>query len=84
VTQTEIQEGASAESPYVPRMARIVSAEQMTETERFFRLEMEGEPLAYEPGQFVSVTVFGVGEAPMRATGSASAARSATRSPTRR
>jgi len=65
VTQTDIQHGAVAESPYVPRMARIVSAEQMTETERFFRLEMEGEALAYEPGQFVGVTVFGVGEAPI-------------------
>jgi sulfhydrogenase subunit gamma (sulfur reductase) len=26
---------------------------------------MEGEPLRYEPGQFVGVTVFGVGEAPI-------------------
>jgi len=65
VTQTDIQTGASAESPYVPRMARIVSAEQMTETERFFRLRMEGKPLVYQPGQFVGVTVFGVGEAPI-------------------
>ena len=65
MTQTDIQHGAVAESPYVPRMARIISAEQMTETERFFRLEMEGEALAYEPGQFVGVTVFGVGEAPI-------------------
>jgi sulfite reductase subunit B len=46
-------------------MARIVEAEQMTETERFFRLHMEGDPLRYEPGQFVSVTVFGIGEAPI-------------------
>jgi len=65
VTQTDIQHGAVAESPYVPRMARIISAERMTETERFFRLAMEGDPLAYEPGQFVGVTVFGVGEAPI-------------------
>ncbi|MBL7140533.1 MAG: FAD/NAD(P)-binding protein [Planctomycetes bacterium] len=46
-------------------MARILSAEQMTETERFFRIEMEEAPLAYQPGQFVGVTVFGVGEAPI-------------------
>jgi len=65
VTQTDIEQGATAESPYVPKMARIVAAEQMTETERFFRIEMEGRPLVYEPGQFVGVTVFGVGEAPI-------------------
>jgi len=65
MTQVDIDAGATAESPYVPKMARIVAAEQMTETERFFRLEMEGNPLAYEPGQFVAVTVFGIGEAPI-------------------
>jgi len=65
VTQTDIEAGATAESPYVPKMARVVAADQMTETERFFRLEMEGPPLVYEPGQFVGVTVFGVGESPI-------------------
>ncbi len=67
MTQTDasLQKGARAASPYVPRMARITHAEQMTETERFFRLEMEDEPLVYEPGQFVGVTVFGLGEAPI-------------------
>jgi len=65
VTEIDIHKGAEAESPYVPKMARILSAEQMTETERFFRLEREDEPLVYEPGQFVGVTVFGTGEAPI-------------------
>ena len=65
MTQTDIETGATAESPYVPKMARVVAADQMTETERFFRLEMEGRPLVYEPGQFVGVTVFGVGESPI-------------------
>jgi len=61
----DIEQGARAPSPYVPRMARITAASQMTETERFFRIRMEGEPLRYEPGQFVGATVFGVGEAPI-------------------
>ena len=65
MTQSEIEKGAKADSPYLPRMGRIVAAEQMTETERFFRIEMDGDPLRYEPGQFVGVTVFGVGEAPI-------------------
>ena len=65
MTRTDIEQGATAESPYVPKMARILAADQMTETERFFRLEMEGKALVYEPGQFVGVTVFGVGESPI-------------------
>jgi len=67
VTQVDvdIEKGAAAESPYVPRMAQILAAEQMTETERFFRLKMEGPPLVYEPGQFVEVMVFGLGESPI-------------------
>jgi sulfite reductase subunit B len=46
-------------------MARIAAAEQMTDTERFFRLQLEGAPLVYEPGQFVEVMLFGTGEAPI-------------------
>ena len=62
----DIAKGAAAPSPYVPRMARILSADQMTETERFFQIELEdGQPLGYEPGQFVEVSVFGMGEAPI-------------------
>ena len=64
-SQIDIEKGAAAPSPYVPRMARILEADQMTETERFFRLEMEGEPLGYEPGQFVECMLFGIGEAPI-------------------
>jgi len=63
--QIDLDKGAAAPSPYVPRMGRIIDAEQMTDTERFFRIQLEGEPLRYEPGQFVEVMVFGVGEAPI-------------------
>jgi len=67
VTQVaiDIASGAAAPSPYVPRMARIAAAEQMTDTERFFRIQLEGAPLAYEPGQFVEAMLFGTGEAPI-------------------
>jgi sulfite reductase subunit B len=63
--QVDLEKGALAPSPYVPRMGRIIDAAQMTDTERFFRIQMEGAPLRYEPGQFVSATVFGIGEAPI-------------------
>jgi sulfhydrogenase subunit gamma (sulfur reductase) len=67
VTQVaiDIASGAAAPSPYVPRMARIAAAEQMTDTERFFRIQLEGAPLVYEPGQFVEAMLFGTGEAPI-------------------
>jgi sulfhydrogenase subunit gamma (sulfur reductase) len=63
--QVDLDQGAAAPSPYVPRMGRILDAEQLTDTERFFRIQLEGEPLRYEPGQFVSVMLFGIGEAPI-------------------
>ena len=63
--QVDLDKGAAAPSPYVPRMARIIDAEQMTDTERFFRIQMEGPPLRYEPGQFVGAMVFGIGESPI-------------------
>jgi sulfite reductase subunit B len=47
-------------------MARVVIAEKFTEREQFFRLAFEdGFPFDYKPGQFVEVSVFGRGEAPI-------------------
>jgi len=57
---------AAEEIDYLPRNAVIKRMEKLTEMETLFELEMEdGEPLVYEPGQFVEVSVFGVGEAPI-------------------
>jgi NAD(P)H-flavin reductase len=51
---------------YVPRMARIAEARQLTPTERFLRIEfLDGSELGHEPGQFVEVSLFGIGEAPL-------------------
>ncbi len=51
---------------YVPRMARVVEAKQMTSTERFLRVEfVDGGELGHQPGQFVEVSLFGIGEAPL-------------------
>jgi len=51
---------------YVPRMAGIVDIRDETEKEKLFRLEMaDGKPLGHEPGQFVQVCCFGIGEAPI-------------------
>jgi sulfite reductase subunit B len=56
----------SPASPYLPELAKIVAVEQMTQTEKFFRIALkDGRPLGHKPGQFVEVSVFGIGEAPI-------------------
>ena len=52
--------------PYVPRLGKIVQANMLTAQEKFYRIVMEeGRPLEYKPGQFVEVSLFGIGEAPI-------------------
>lgn len=53
-------------SPYRPMKARIVEARMLTEKEKFFRFELEDAiSLTHQPGQFVMVSMFGYGEAPI-------------------
>jgi len=55
-----------AVTPFMPRLARIVAAEQLTAKEKWFRIvPQDGRPLAHPPMSFVQVTVFGIGEAPI-------------------
>lgn len=53
-----------AEKTYLPRMAKIVDVHDMTAREMFLRVELPA-PLGHRPGQFVMVSVLGVGEAPI-------------------
>jgi len=50
---------------YLPQLATVTKCELMNATELYLRLSMDDEPLEYEPGQFVEVSVAGVGEAPI-------------------
>ena len=60
-------------SIYVPVMARIGEIQQMTALEKLFTVELpEGISLDHTPGQFVEVSVFGVGEAPISISSSPS------------
>ena len=53
-------------SPYKPMKAKIVKAVQCTDLEKFFRIELEGKKdLGHFPGQFVQVSLFSYGEAPI-------------------
>lgn len=60
-------------SIYVPVMARIAEIRQMTALEKLFTVELpDGLSLDHTPGQFVGVSVFGVGEAPISISSSPS------------
>ena len=51
---------------YVPRPATLKRVEKLTKTETFFEIAMDdGQPLGHTPGQFVEVSIMGVGEAPI-------------------
>lgn len=53
-------------SMYVPSPARVVRVEQLTALEKLFVLALEeGRPLGHVPGQFVQVSILGVGECPI-------------------
>ena len=60
-------------SIYAPAMARLLQVEQMTELEKLFTFELpEGQSLGNEPGQFVQVSLLGIGEAPISISSSPS------------
>lgn len=51
---------------YVPTLAEIVSTRQLTELEKLFEIRLlEPRPFPFEPGQFILLSVLGVGEAPV-------------------
>lgn len=52
---------------YLPQLARIREIIPMTAREKFFRLELQ-KPLHHRPGQFVMLSLLGVGEAPISIT----------------
>jgi len=50
---------------YLPVMAEIKEAKKMTELETLYTVELpDGAELGHGPGQFVELSIFGVGEAP--------------------
>jgi len=60
-------------SLYLPVQARIVDVCQMTQLEKLFKIELpNGMSLNHDPGQFVQVSLFGVGEAPISISSSPS------------
>ena len=60
-------------SVYMPVMGRLLDVEPMTELETLFTVGMpDGQSLGSEPGQFVEVSLLGIGEAPISLSSSPS------------
>ncbi|MBE7560146.1 FAD/NAD(P)-binding protein [bacterium] len=56
---------------YLSLPARIESVQKLTRAETLYRIQLcDGRPLGHQPGQFVQVSLFGVGEAPISITSS--------------
>jgi len=53
-------------SLYLPKLAELLQVEPLSAKERLFQLRLsDGSRLDHKPGQFVEISVFGIGEAPM-------------------
>ncbi|UCF90845.1 MAG: FAD/NAD(P)-binding protein [Desulfobacterales bacterium] len=53
-------------SPYLPQWAEISRIQKLTESERLFEMHLaDGEPLGHKPGQFIELSLLGIGEAPI-------------------
>jgi len=50
---------------YLPQLATVNKTKMMNETELYLQLSTDDKPLEYKPGQFVELSVAGVGEAPI-------------------
>lgn len=50
---------------YLPEMAEITAVRRLTELETLYTVELpDGRELGHKPGQFVEVSLYGIGEAP--------------------
>jgi NAD(P)H-flavin reductase len=56
---------------YYPEIAQVTDLKRLTEKEMWIEIELPGKKtLGHQPGQFVQVSLFGVGEAPISVTSS--------------
>lgn len=60
----EMASPTEARDLYSPVMAEIVKVEQMTDLENLYTIKLPEGELGHRPGQFVELSIFGVGEAP--------------------
>jgi sulfite reductase subunit B len=67
----ELKDHQELENLYEPVMAEITRVKRLTPMEKFYRIELPGgRDLGHVPGQFVELSIFGVGEAPFSVSSS--------------
>jgi NAD(P)H-flavin reductase/formate hydrogenlyase subunit 6/NADH:ubiquinone oxidoreductase subunit I len=60
-----LQEARPEEELYLPRPAQLVRVEQLAAKEKVFEMKfLDGKELGHQPGQFISVSIMGIGESP--------------------
>jgi NAD(P)H-flavin reductase len=65
-TQPDVNISTEGNIDYVPKLGTIIKRVPMTTFETLFEIKLDdGSELGHEPGQFVEVSVFGIGEAPI-------------------
>jgi sulfite reductase subunit B len=71
-TAAQVQTGSlGLHSIYLPTLAEIARTEQLTKMEKLFEIRLKnGRELGHQPGQFVEVSLFGIGEAPISVSSS--------------
>jgi sulfhydrogenase subunit gamma (sulfur reductase) len=68
---SELKTPAELEDLYHPVMAEIKEVKRLSAMETYYRVELPGgEDLGHAPGQFVELSIFGVGEAPFSVSSS--------------
>lgn len=68
-----LSEVLSGSSVYLPVVARIAKISSLTQLEKLFTIELPGDlSLNHLPGQFVTLSIFGIGEAPFSISSSPS------------
>ena len=61
----DLKDHRELDNLYEPVMAEITQVKRLTPMETFYRVELpDGRELGHQPGQFVELSIFGVGEAP--------------------
>ncbi|RLF41189.1 MAG: hypothetical protein DRN12_03725 [Thermoplasmata archaeon] len=66
IFEIPVTRGGEEETAYIPRNGIIRRIEKLTEFEKLFEIELEDSiDFNYQPGQFVEVSILGVGEAPI-------------------
>jgi sulfite reductase subunit B len=70
-THADKKAGGAEGALYVPLQCRVESVTDLTPSEKLFRLQrLDGKPFDHMPGQFMQISIVGIGEAPISVSSS--------------